>query len=238
MTTLAERLKLARSKAGLSQSKVAEAVGISQPTYQALESGKVQKTSYMMEIANALQVSPNWLATGQGEMNTPHLPTNLDTELSAVSEWSDETPLDDDEVAIPFYKEIAFACGNGAFNYEDYGNRKLRMGKYTLKSLGISFNEAFAATARDDSMTPYIQDGDTIFVDRGRTDIKDGRIFAIRFGELHYCKRLYRNPDGSVRIVSDNSDEFPEMTATRADIQAGVFEVIGWVFSVSRLERW
>ncbi|RKM33601.1 helix-turn-helix transcriptional regulator, partial [Moraxella catarrhalis] len=116
--------------------------------------------------------------------------------------------------------------------------RKLRMGKRTLSNLGVMPENAFAVTARDDSMMPYVQDGDTIYIDKGRKEIKDGRIFAIRFGELCLCKRLYRLPDGGVRIVSDNSDEFPEQVATKQQISDGEFEVIGWVWSVSRLERW
>jgi len=40
MTDLSTRLKEARAKSGKSQMEIAEAVGIKQPTYQALEKGK------------------------------------------------------------------------------------------------------------------------------------------------------------------------------------------------------
>lgn len=68
MDTLASRLKLARKNAKLTQSAIAECVGISQPTYQALESGKVEKTAFLLQIADTLKVSPTWLTTGQGAM--------------------------------------------------------------------------------------------------------------------------------------------------------------------------
>lgn len=68
MTTLSDRLKKSRKNAGLTQSAIAQAVGITQPTYQALESGKVTKTSHLLEIARALKVNAHWLATGEGEM--------------------------------------------------------------------------------------------------------------------------------------------------------------------------
>lgn len=68
MTTLAERLKIARKRAGLTQAVIADTVGIKQPTYQALESGKVEKSAYLLQIANILKVDSNWLATGQGTM--------------------------------------------------------------------------------------------------------------------------------------------------------------------------
>ena len=106
----------------------------------------------------------------------------------------------------------------------------------TLNKLGVYKDKTFAATTDDDSMLPTIQDGDTIFVDENRTRIKDGKIFAIEHGGLFYCKRLYNLPNGGVRVVSDNSDEFPEYTLTRE--QMTDFKVIGWVYSISRLERW
>ncbi|MDE4518959.1 peptidase S24, partial [Moraxella catarrhalis] len=36
----------------------------------------------------------------------------------------------------------------------------------------------------------------------------------------------------------DNAAEFPEQVATKQQISDGEFEVLGWVWSVSRLERW
>lgn len=239
---LAKNLEFLMNKKGLNANSLQDKAGITQSTTSRILNGTTRnpRDSVLKQYVDFFGIDMADLRYKDlsKEIETEPLPANLDMTLSAVSEWNDETPLETDEVAIPFYKDVSFACGSGSVNYEDYGGRKLRMGKYTLRNLGVSFHNAFAATACDDSMTPYIQDGDTIFIDRGRTTIKDGRIFAIRHGELHYCKRLYRNPDGSIRVVSDNSEEFPEKTVSKADLIAGNFEVIGWVFSVSRLERW
>lgn len=227
---LKERLKLARKNKGMTQTEVADKSGLTQATYSQLERGIFKSTGRIVAIANTLQVNIEWLATGEGQMLTNR---------QQVDELVASLPLDDDEVEIPFYKDIAFACGHGAINDDVmHETRKLRMGKRTLTNLGVMPENAFAVTARDDSMTPYVQDGDTIYIDKGRKEVKDGRIFAIRFGELCLCKRLYRLPDGGVRIVSDNSDEFPEQIATKQQISDGEFEVLGWVWSVSRLERW
>lgn len=227
---LKERLKLARKNKGMTQTEVADKSGLTQATYSQLERGIVKSTGRIVAIANTLQVNIEWLATGEGQ-----IPTNRQQVDGLVA----SLPLDDDEAEIPFYKDIAFACGHGAVNDDvTHETRKLRMGKRTLSNLGVMSENAFAVTARDDSMMPYVQDGDTIYIDTGRKEIKDGRIFAIRFGELCLCKRLYRLPDGGVRIVSDNAAEFPEQVATKQQISDGEFEVLGWVWSVSRLERW
>lgn len=228
MSNLASRLREARLRADKSQTQVAEAVGIKQPTYQALESGKTKKSAFIPQIAQYLKVDPIWLQTGINPDN-----------LIQVESWDDNTPLDDDEVEIPFFKDFSFACGGGSIN-EHIANekRKLRMSKATLRSLIISKDNAVAATASGDSMSPTIKDGDTIHIDLGRKTIKDGKIFAVCIGGLFYCKRLYNLPFGGIRIVSDNSEEFPEIQLSAEQVKEQDFQIIGWIWQISSLERW
>ena len=68
--------------------------------------------------------------------------------------------------------------------------------------------------------------------------IKDGKIFAICLGGLFYCKRLYNLPLGGVRIVSDNSEEYPEINLTTEEKETQQFQIIGWVWQITRIERW
>ena len=228
------RLNQAMSAKNLSLRDLSEKTGINYEMIRRYSKGQAKPRNDKMKLlAQCLGVPITWLDYGEGEM------TKNNYKLAPITEWDDSTPLDDDEAEIPFYKDIAFACGYGAVNDDvTHETRKLRMGKRTLSNLGGLPENAFAVTARDDSMMPYVQDGDTIYIDKGRKEVKDGRIFAIRFGELCLCKRLYRLPDGGVRIVSDNAAEFPEQVATKQQISDGEFEVLGWVWSVSRLERW
>ncbi len=66
MDTLAERLRFARTERGLSQAALAEKVGLSQPMIRKIELGS--ETSKVVELAVALRVRPEWLATGEGDM--------------------------------------------------------------------------------------------------------------------------------------------------------------------------
>lgn len=66
--SLSDRLKQARKNANKTQGEVAEAVGIKQPTYQALESGKNAKSAFIPQIARFLNVDVHWLQDGVGEM--------------------------------------------------------------------------------------------------------------------------------------------------------------------------
>ncbi|PRO28976.1 S24 family peptidase, partial [Acinetobacter baumannii] len=182
----------------------------------------------LVQLAQALKTTSSWLLTGN---STP--------EFTQVEPWDGSTPLDDDEVEIPFFKDFSFACGGGSIG-EAIANetRKLRMSKATLRNLSIMKENAVAATAIGDSMSPTIKDGDTIHVDLGRRNIKDGKIFAICLGGLFYCKRLYNLPLGGVRIVSDNSTEFPEIHLNAQEILDHQLEIIGWVWQISSLENW
>jgi transcriptional regulator with XRE-family HTH domain len=64
-----DRLKWARKRAKLSQEKLAYMTGLTQPTVQRLEKGKISSTTHLLVIARALNVSPDWLETGQGEFD-------------------------------------------------------------------------------------------------------------------------------------------------------------------------
>lgn len=67
-TTLAERLKEARTLRGLTQKALGDLVGVSQAAIQKIETGKANQTTKLVELANALKVKPEWLSSGEGAM--------------------------------------------------------------------------------------------------------------------------------------------------------------------------
>jgi SOS-response transcriptional repressor LexA len=68
MTNLADRLKAARAHAGLSQGELAKAAGVKQPVISQLETGKNVGSTFVVSIAKACGVSPEWLVNGKGSM--------------------------------------------------------------------------------------------------------------------------------------------------------------------------
>lgn len=66
--SLSKRLTLARNAADLSQEEVAQAVGMAQPSYSALERGASLRTYKIGSLAHVLSVDAYWLETGHGEM--------------------------------------------------------------------------------------------------------------------------------------------------------------------------
>lgn len=67
--TLAERIKHARTQAGFTQITFSEAIGCTQPVVSRYENGKnIPSLARLQTIAEACEVSFEWLATGNGQM--------------------------------------------------------------------------------------------------------------------------------------------------------------------------
>ena len=66
--TLGNRIKQARKRAGLSQTKLAELIGLRQPTVSGWERDEVEPTRANLQAASGqLSVTPNWLTFGDEE---------------------------------------------------------------------------------------------------------------------------------------------------------------------------
>ena len=229
MQTTSDRIAQRMKELGLQHKDLVAATGASKGTVTNWISGVNNPTgNRLIQLAQALKTTSSWLLTGN---STP--------EFTQVEPWDSDTPVDDDEVEIPFFKDFSFACGAGAVGEALLSEkRRLRMSKATLRSKAIDKKNAVATTSSGDSMSPTIKDGDTIHLDLGRKTIKDGKIFAICHGGLFMAKRLYNLPMGGVRIVSDNAAEYPEIHLSAQEIIDQQFEIVGWVWQISSLENW
>lgn len=155
--------------------------------------------------------------------------------IGGMAGWDSTTPLGDDEVAIPLYKEVELAAGNGATEVIEVPGRLLRFAKSTLREAGVLECNAVCATIKGRSMERLIMDGATIGIDTGTTRIEDGEIYAFDQGGMLRVKYLYRLPGGGVRIRSENDEEFPDETLTAEEF-ANV-RMLGWVFWWSTVRR-
>lgn len=71
MKTVPERLKFARDLRGLSQAKLALLADVSTGTIGNIESEARKSKGSLPQIAEALNISHKWLASGTGEMELP-----------------------------------------------------------------------------------------------------------------------------------------------------------------------
>ncbi|QQE82910.1 XRE family transcriptional regulator [Pseudomonas putida] len=251
---LSERIRAARLHAGLTQRDLAEKIGIAQTAISQLESGKTQRSSYLMAIASTCGVSSAWLAEGWGTMlrdaasveaflNSGDHPLKTAHEnakpvydpgvavaLEPIQAWDDDTPLEDDEVEIPFLREVELSAGSGRTVIERSSTAKLRFGKRSLRAHNVQFDQAVCVVVSGNSMEPVLPDGSTVGVNIGQTQIVDGKMYAIKHDGQLRVKVLYRVPGGGVRFRSFNQSEHPDETYTADEMAEKSIEIIGRVF--------
>ena len=137
----------------------------------------------MTEVAAALRVTRQWLETGEGvkrlvDVKAEERPTSYYT-IDQLSPWDSATPVDDDEVELPLYKEVELSSGTGKTAVHEDTNRKLRFSRATLRQCGVVPENAVFATNSGYSNHPLILNGATIGIDRGMTKVVDDEPYAI-----------------------------------------------------------
>ncbi|BCG26057.1 transcriptional regulator [Pseudomonas tohonis] len=233
---LKDRIKAARKHANLSQVQLASAAGMTQTSISDLERGKSRATSFATQIATICGVSPRWLAEGRGEMLEGRMnrqPGNADW-FGGVESWDDDTPLDADEIELPFYKEVELSGGKGSTVVLQTTGRKLRFGKYSLRKKNIDAASAACVTVNGNSMEPVLPDGSTVGVDTSARTIRDGDMYAFDHDGQLRVKLLYRLPGGGLRVRSFNSDEHPDERYEASEANEHI-NIIGRVFWYSVL---
>lgn len=233
-----EQRKSAAKAAGrsLTQADVAEACGWSgQSAFSHYATGKVPlNVEALLKLAKALnfdasEVSSRLLSTVASVQQERIQPS---VKLGNIETWDDETPLDDDEVYVPFLHEVELAAGSGRFAIEESANSRLRFNKKDLRYNGVQFSNAKCVKVGGNSMVPVLRDGATVGVNVGKnslSDIVDGEMYAINHNGQLRVKQVYRIPTG-LRLRSFNRDEHPDEDYTFQQIQEQQISILGHVF--------
>lgn len=171
MTTLAERLKKARKSRNLTQVEVAERIGVSQPNYAKLESGKIQRSTFLLDISRVLGVNLEWLATGQGEMNL-----SFDNNVEVIK------PIGKIR-QIPILNEVSAGI------FQDIGQNSHDEFEPIIDNGSYNQN-LFWLRIKGDSMTPLFKTGDIILVDMDATPKAGDYIVAMQENGESTFKKL------------------------------------------------
>ena len=206
--SLSDRLKQRREELGYSQAKVAKIAGLSQPSYGDLENGKTQSSRKLVQIANALQVNPEWLATGEGEMMTHQQKVDALVESlpNGITHDDIEPWRKDNQVWVDFY-DVTFCCGVGAAQPEFEALKKtLPFDESFFRYRKINPNNFKMIYATGDSMSPYINPHDAVGIDISDIQPKDGEVYALFLDGDLMIKRVFREGGGVLRLASDNTN--------------------------------
>lgn len=234
MTTITDRLRHILITEGLSQKTFAEKLHVSPQTVNNwLKRDSISREA-AQQISDVFGYSLDWLLNGVGAPNPRAAASESNmpdpSEWRELELWDSATPLPDDQVEVPFLKDIELAAGDGSFCEEDYNGYILRFSKSTLRRVGAQKENVLCFPAKGTSMEPILPDGSTVAVNTADKRIVDGKMYAINQGGLKRIKQLFRMPGGRLIIRSFNKSEYPDENAPENEV-----EIIGKVFWTSTL---
>ena len=132
-------------------------------------------------------------------------------QMSNVIAWEAPEDLPDDQFIIVPRVEVRCSAGSGEMVLEevhrDQGNA-YRMDWVRRKRLNPHRLYDFILTG--DSMWPALPNGSKVTLNLDSTEIIDGKVYGIRYGDQLRIKRLYKRFDGGLIIRSDNAAKYPE----------------------------
>lgn len=162
------------------------------------------------EIAHRIEVffgkPANWL---DHEHDNNQLELDVIRESDTVNVTSNPKGL----IEIPIYS-VYFCCGdgNGECEFEEIkGTRNFHPSFFTDKN--VKPENFKLVCASNGSMTPYINDGDEVGVDIGRTEVQDGGVYAILLDGDRMFKQIFREAGGALRLHSFNT-HYPDRVVT------------------------
>jgi phage repressor protein C with HTH and peptisase S24 domain len=153
-------------------------------------------------IEDALDMQP-------GAMDSPLLEAMADNLKNYLAEPRAEYA--DDIVLIPFI-DAQVGAGPGVQNGDE---RTLDLHQYSrawIDRNGLHAPALRRVKVTGDSMRPTIFDGDVALVNTAERKITNGKVFAFIVDGEARVKRLFKQFDGRIRVVSDNPDklQFPD----------------------------
>ena len=235
MTKKNSRLAEFRDYLKLSQTDIAQRIGIHQRNWSRYENGDVSTPDSVLLKLSKLGLNLHWYHTGIGNMTFQEqtasclfdyqrkppkgqqndlLLTNVSNQKDQAKSVTHHTPLPvvhevSDGIVIPLLEQ-SVSAGRGRELREDdrpalYLNIPSEYGKY---------GALYALPVRGDSMYPTLDEGDLVVCDSGGWD-GDG-IYVIKSQECAFVKRVTLSSKGYT-VISDNA-AYPAYSESKEDI--------------------
>lgn len=146
---------------------------------------------------------------------------------TVIPQWSDPDPGMFHYVPMV---QTTLSAGGGSFVLSEEVEGYYAFRNSWLNVVSSGKRNVVLMRVTGDSMAPTIQARDTVLIDVGRKNIKEGEIYALRVDHSIMVKRLSFRLGGKVLVISDNRNEFESFEADIKDLQ-----IIGQVIFFSRV---
>lgn len=199
--SLGMRVKAQRNKKGWSQSDLAKRAQVSQGAISQLENGTSENTRHLSAIAKALGVATEYLTDGKELLSE-----QTESLSNYVLVGGDGADINSDEYVMVNQYDVQGSCGNGALIGDVTVKGGLVFKRDWLDRIGGSGDNLATIYAQGDSMSPTIEDGQVLLIDKTATQPQSTKIYIICIDEQLYIKRLINMYDKWV-MRSDNPDK-------------------------------
>ncbi len=165
---------------------VATALNISQANFATMKNRAKIPYTNILEFCAKKKISINWLLYNQN-------PSSL----------VDST----DKYWIKYFPAINVSAGGGAYDDDDEFE-SLEIPAYFINMLGGKNNikNIHAINVVGDSMEPTLNSDDIIFIDKTKNSNVNNQVYAYTTQDGLFVKRLIDNKNGTIDIISDNTD--------------------------------
>lgn len=129
---------------------------------------------------------------------------------------------------------LAASAGSGALTGEEFRNGTVGFDRRWLRSLGLMPENLSIIAVQGESMSPTLNNGDTIMVDRGdgAERLRDG-IYVLRLDDALMVKRVALAPRRGVNTLTVSSDN-PHYPSWE-NVDRALVDIVGRVVWSSRL---
>ena len=211
---IAGRVRAERKAAGLTQVDLAEKIGCAQPTVGEVEKGGSFSVRVLRDIAAALGVSEEWLATGAGKKENQ--PAGNVRIVRVAPTPSHRVPV------------VSYATAGAANDYEDLAD-------FLDETIETDCKDpnCFALIVEGDSMEPVLRDGDRVIV-APNSVAQSGDIVVARRKDTHevFVKLVHFTDAGKRVKFTSYNPAYPPLEFSRRD-----FRFIYPVHSMKRVFR-
>lgn len=183
--------------------------GISDSLIRKYLAGSLPGTDNLVSMARAAKVSIAWLAAGEGQKV-----------LQKEAAYSGEDGV---YAYIPLY-DARCSSGHGSWNERARILTHLAFTRYSLRKKGLSPENLACLRNDGDSMLGLIDDDDTVMIDLSRDSLEGEGVYVILLDDHLFAKRLQRQFDGAIHIISENK-AYPMMTVPKSG--ADQLQVVG-----------
>ena len=194
----------------------------------------IPKKEYLNRLARLLETSPEWIVNGEQSEYVDYRSDSL-TDIDVKRDRAyliSKLGLDSH---IKYDMNYLIEMNGGDIDHEEI-ERAYELDEEIKDVRLSSMTGTYLYTNDSDAMMPKVYINAVCVIDADRREIKDGKMYYYRHGELYRLRYLHKTVDGGLMIRCDN-DRYDDQILSRNEFDDDV-EVLGWVQSFTNHEIW